>query len=276
MHSALTGAPALGLPVHLYWRGTTYRDPLTATTGSDGGFILTAPAGPWALGINPSRTSGLFCWSKELNVEADTVLDVALAPGYLISGRVTDATTGEPVPPGHIRPGPGLHHIEAGGPRGDVTPRGCVPYTDEWGFLDGNGNYAVWVPAGTYTLYLLALEGWVGTTREVTVVSADVGGVDFSLRRTVRVVGQVVSKGAPLAGVEVHLCCVSLGDGSTPTRLEAFADAAGFFVFDDVPVGSYYVAVVGSSRGCSDRLIDVTVPANDLTMQPIDMTDRCP
>lgn len=163
----------------LYWRGTSYRAPLSAKTGSDGRYTLAAPAGNYALEIMPTRQSGLFYLLREITVQASiSDLDGALAPGYLITGRITDAATGQPVPASHVDGRPGVHHVEPGGSQASTSVG-----NQSWGFLDANGNYAVWVPAGTYKLYVFAFEGWLGTDRTVTVGNASLTGVDFALQR---------------------------------------------------------------------------------------------
>lgn len=179
-----TGLPVPNVKVLLFSTTPTSSQAPTATTGPDGRYALAVPPGIYDLKFVPDKnTSGLYLgWygSRDPYAEADrkhitvdrdlTGIDGQLLPGYFVSGRVTEAATGQPVAAGND-----IHSIQPG--RGNVGG----PF-ESWGFPDRNGQYTMWLPAGTYDIGVVIIARWRSARKTVTITSANVTGVDFALQ----------------------------------------------------------------------------------------------
>lgn len=151
--------------------------------------------------------------------------DLEVTPGALISGTVTEAATGEPVPQINI-------HARAmaypGGARGA-----------SWQIITNqSGAYTVRVPPGEHRVCCmyspnpdLPQEMAQPAAREIEVAEGDILlGIDFALHRQPDLHGQVLTpEGGPAAGVEVLVPTGYMAGGPEPVFISAEADAAGTF-----------------------------------------------
>jgi subtilisin family serine protease len=134
-----------------------------ATTATDGTYTLFLPAGTYdvtvtAFGYEPHVTPGIAIVTDET-----TTHDVAMTPlpRYLVTGTVTTAEDGAPLPDATVR--------ALGVPVAPVT-------------TDGNGNYVLELPVGSYTLEARSGGCTAAEQAEVELVDADITQ-DFQLAR---------------------------------------------------------------------------------------------
>ncbi len=178
-----------------------------------------------------------------VTIGADTSgVDFALDTLGAISGTVTDAVTGEPIP---------YADVEVWNSAGSLV---------EWGYGDSSGNYTVTgLAAGTYFVttdmyyydyaYVDELydnlpcpggyscDPTTGTPISVS-NSSTTSGIDFALDRLGALSGTVTAAatGAPLADVEVRAWDV----GGSNVR-SGWTDSAGVYTIDRLASGTYYV-----------------------------------
>lgn len=187
-------------------------------TDAAGIFTSSLPAGKYRIQFLPPAGHVQQWWkaaydyssATEVVVSASVVgLDVALAPGHTIRGKVTAASTGAAVPGAQV---------SAGGQRADSMPVGT------WsGFADAAGDYFVTVPKDDpqithYTVSFAVYEPgsrfiaefwkgatiYRGTATRLT-ATGDLAGIDAALEQGFFISGRVTSRatGSPLQGVSV-------------------------------------------------------------------------
>lgn len=125
--------------------------------------------------------------------------------------------------------------------------------------VDG-GFEIINVPMGTYTV--TAERGGYETVRELDVLVDGETQSDLELRKLVRLSGQVVVVAPPAARApSVASLLVTLsGDGAPRT---ATTDAAGAFVFADVPAGDYTLSTSGVCLRAA--MVSVSLVSADVT-----------
>jgi hypothetical protein len=169
-----------------------------AFTGSDGKFALAVragsirvvfddPSGTYATLYVPDEESFSIEPSMSVSAGSATGINAALVRAAHITGRVTDRTTGAPLPA-----------ITAAAYNADGTLRA-------FSTTDAAGAYSIVVPPGDYrvgafddALVYLA-QFYPSAAHAVT----NVGGFDFALAKGARVSGTVTSSGMPLANITV-------------------------------------------------------------------------
>ena len=193
-------------------------------------------------------------------------IDFPLSRAGRITGRVTDATTGQPL--------------------GGISLRAEIPATwqQSWsaqsdanghyeigGLIDGsyrvvadvwNGQYASEV-YDDVTCPLQNCQGIAGTPVSVT-VSTTTAGIDFDLMRAGRISGVVrsASDGTPLAGIQVEVVRL---DETVSTSISA---TDGTYVVTGIPNGTFYVRARGRSVGYLDQLFD-SKPCSSSSCPPV-------
>uniref|UniRef100_UPI0018CC17A0 fibronectin type III domain-containing protein n=5 Tax=Microbacterium TaxID=33882 RepID=UPI0018CC17A0 len=146
-----------------------------------------------------------------------TVLDITTQRGWTISGRLTDAATGEPVSGASVR----AHSL--------------VTYSSAYGTTQSDGSYRVVVGApGAWDV--VAAEGsttYSAATRRVTLAGTDLTDITFALAKGQRVSGRATGENTtnPLPGIQVDVwnaageivaSATTAGDGTY--RTPALAD----------------------------------------------------
>ncbi|NJI60299.1 hypothetical protein HCX50_12755 [Microbacterium oxydans] len=120
-----------------------------------------------------------------------TVLDIATQRGWAVSGRLTDAATGEPVSGASVR------------------AQSLVTYSTAYGMTQSDGTYRVVVGApGAWDV--VAAEGsatYSAATRRVTVAGTDLKDITFALAKGQRVSGRATGENTtnPLPGIQVDV-----------------------------------------------------------------------
>jgi hypothetical protein len=136
--------------------------------------------------------------------------------------------------------------------------------------LDGNGNYTVNLPAGSYAVLTQNTQGhineiWpdascsavcdVNALTPVDVTTNAVTGIDFVLAPGGRVSGTVTSSstGLPIAGVTVYL----IDSGENVPFTKGITDVNGVFISEGGTVaGGVYAATLGPNGGYQNELYD--------------------
>ena len=181
-----------------------------------------------------NRTSGTpIVLTGEGDVEG---IDFALQPLGMISGRVTDATTGQPIP---------FIDVEVQSP--DLSGR-------FYGFTDEDGNYRIGgLPSGTFyarteiffdyqdEIYddfpctRFGCDLFSGTPISVE-EGSETSGVDFALRRLGLITGRVTETG----GAPVYDADVTLLDTDGDYVNSSFTDPDGRFTLSNLPAGTFF------------------------------------
>jgi hypothetical protein len=182
-------------------RTATGADGRYAVAVRPGGLRIVAddPSGKYAATYVPNAES----FSMESPVAAaagqTVVVDAMLAIASHLSGRVTDAATGNP-----------LAGMTAAAYNGDGTTRAFA-------VADSTGAYSVVVPAGDYRLgvfdaaliylprFYANQPSFAGATNVHVPTEQTIGGFDFALTKGARVTGRVTSRtsGAPLSAITI-------------------------------------------------------------------------
>jgi carboxypeptidase family protein len=172
-------------------------------------------------------------------------IDFLLDRGATITGRVTDANTGQPIAEAEVA----------------VVSTSRFPYWDSAGITDENGEYRLlWVvgPA-TYHVHVEPRNGYLGEvwrevdcfvdcwTRAGTPITLGIGetaaGIDFTPARGGSISGRVVDRHtrAPLARVGFRLFAENGLSLNVPT---ASTDADGRYVIDGIPTGRFFMVAL--------------------------------
>ena len=170
-------------------------------------------------------------------LDAFAAVDHARSGTGALTGTVTDAVTGEPIP------------------GATVSVTGPVDRERRTG---EDGTYQIGLRVGQYDVTVSAF-GYTGQTAQVVIVDGQATVRDFALDRLTRhaVSGTVVyAHGVPAVGVTVSIL-------STPVP-PATTDANGSYRFADVPEGTYQVRV--SSGRCFEPATRDLVVAGDTTL----------
>ena len=150
---AVNGAPLAGVQVQFGFATQCCVAGGNSRTDSSGAYTLAVPAGSYKILVTPPDTSSGYAPSyygganDYAHAQAVTVgsapvsgIDVALRPGFLVSGRAVSQSGGNPP----VRP------------KFDVGVGGSV-FGDSWvgyGFGAPSGTYGMRLPAGTYTIWV--------------------------------------------------------------------------------------------------------------------------
>lgn len=209
-------------------------------TGADGTFRAVMLAGSYSIQLHPRESAPYYApqwWdgaggaltafgARVVTVDAThtaPAVNATLQPGFLVTGRITDAVSGLPVP-GAI----GMATIPVSGGKG---PTGFV----NGGPADASGAYRYVVGAGTYYLDFMVkspptttyLEQWWQNAPDfahatpVTIGATNTGPFDAALVQGFVVTGRVTSGTAGVGGVFVSAqdanqpCCTWLGGAQT-------------------------------------------------------------
>jgi Carboxypeptidase regulatory-like domain len=221
----------------------------TATTGADGRYAISGPAGPYELGVTATGFQPAFervTLVSGATVMLPTISLIPTGPGnrYVVSGTVTVASPGSPPLAGAV--------VSATGGTSTVTR--------------ADGSYSFVLPWGSYSL---AVSGGGYVTQRVDLtVTGPVSDLNFSLAVfEYRVSGTVRDglSGLPLAGVEVTQGGVPLGPATAANGTFDFALANGShsLVATDVAEPLVYSAVpfqVSVTAGPVDRDLELLPP----------------
>ncbi|ASO19748.1 subtilisin family serine protease [Actinoalloteichus hoggarensis] len=162
----------------------------------------------------------------------------------ILTGTVTDSTTGEPV---------AAARVAVSGPQN----RAVVAAAD--------GTFTLMLPVGEYAVTGNVF-GYAEHGASAAVLADETATVTLALTAlpTHAVSGRISDAGGTgLAGVEVVF-----GDGELPSST---TDAGGDFVFDAVPVGTHRLAAQGS--GCAEPQVGDAVVANGDTIVDFALAD---
>lgn len=258
-------------------------------TGSDGSFSVAMPAGVYSISIRPQVVAPYYAmqwWNStggaliSQNAQVLTVdsthpaptINATLQSGFLVTGRITD-TGGVPVP-GAL--------ANANIPFG---PKGCCGFVNG-GQVDGNGNYAFVLGAGSYYFNFMVkspsspyLQQWWQNKpdfqhADAIVIDATHNASPFNaqLVRGVRISGQVVAAGTTtgIPGVQVGLaiapstpnaCCVGAGGART--------DGNGAFSMLVAPSTAYVLNYGGAQSSYVFRWYDGVVGTRDVSLATV-------
>ena len=293
-----TGNPIVGATVVLH---VTSGDPLpmeevsfTSTDPSGNYEFAGLPAGTYY--VEASHPAGGYAGEYYDNVgallmnrplatswraeegESQTGIDIALAPGGVIEGKVTEATTAQGIG------------------RAVVTV-----YEEDWGAVVGqtttdvDGNYAIGnLPTGTYHVSTDAIvitytseyyggqpmteEGRDGSTPVSVTAGRTTSGIDFVLEDRPYISGTVTDDGDPAKAIEGAV--VTAYDASWQPVDSALSAADGSYEIA-VEAGDYYVAAEGvghareyfeeqSDRGAATQVSpNAPVTGVDFTLTPV-------
>ncbi len=234
---------------------------------ADGAFAIDdVPAGRWSVvatskGYQAGRTSGI----EVTEGETTGGVEVRLAAGTFVKGRVVDATSNAPVANASVtitaagaRPGPGAVMTDAAG--GDVTSDADGRFEIE-GVAKGRQPLHVTHPDYTDVTQTVQV-GEDGATVEVRMTA---GGV---------LTGTVASEsGQPVPGANVALVQAGNGGGFGPGggagAQTNVTDTAGAFRFDHLGAGRYRVEASLGSRTSTpvDVVLQAGQPPQDVVLQ---------
>jgi Carboxypeptidase regulatory-like domain len=231
-----------------------------AVHADDGGFTLDdVAAGKWdvqvrAAGYEEGRVGGIAV------EEGSTVegVDVRLSRGGVISGRVTDARSAQPVRDATVR-------AELSGGGGGPRIRFGPEDNPNEASSDALGQFQITgLPPGSYTV-TASHPDWTEATERVELKEA-AAAVELKMTTGASVGGTVIGVGQrPVAGASVAL---SPGGGGSGMRgpfadgdQSTITDAAGRFRFDRLTAGRY--SLTASLRSQSSSSVEVVVQAND-------------
>jgi protocatechuate 3,4-dioxygenase beta subunit len=207
---------------------------------ADGTFLIeNVPAGTWTVnveaeGYETARLSGVNV--REGETTAD--VEVRVTHGRILSGRVTDAQTGRPVPGATIA----ATSATGAGPGGF---QGVMASSDADGRFELAG-----LALGTYRLQ--AQHPDYAEASQIVDVQQAVGSTDIRLSAGGALAGIVVSEsGGPVAGASVALQSGGGGGprfGGGPGGQPMVTDEAGSFRFDRLAAGRYTIAASAGNR----------------------------
>lgn len=223
----------------------------TATSDSTGAYVIDAvPVGEHTFSVVPPAGYGVVSVPDPIDVPAGSEepivdQDVVLQPAASVSGTVTAGA--QPVPGATVTiTGPGGSSVLTG--------------------ADGSYSFEM-LPPGEYEVTVVVPEGYSPDgpiTQEVTVGATDVADVDFALQRPGAVGGAITDgDGNPVAGVTITLTGPG-GEATTTT------DAAGNYLFDEVPSGEYTATIV-VPEGFEAELTSWTVTITNAGEQRLDL-----
>jgi subtilisin family serine protease len=185
---------------------------------------------------DPSDNDPNFVYG-EGRIDAKAAVDVAKEGGTL-SGTISDASTGDPIPGAHVTANNGEREFNA--------------------TTDGDGNYSLFLAAGSYSVSASAF-GYAETlVTDVIVRTDETTDQDLALVALPRftVSGHVTGSedGAPIEGATVR----AIGTPVPP----ATTDAAGFYSLE-LPIGDYTLRA--GAGGCTENVtVDISL-TEDLT-----------
>ncbi len=173
--------------------------PSPVTTGADGRFTLHG-VGPGLRVFLTVHDSRFF--SQSLVVETDSAstakpMSIALQPARTITGRVTYADTGKPIPHARVIVS-GFNQFQAG-----VGARPFLSETDAEGRFRTNAGTG---PRGTVSAALLDGQPYLATFKEIDWPKGAIAqAVDLALPRGAMIRGKVTEQGSgqPIAGAVV-------------------------------------------------------------------------
>jgi hypothetical protein len=259
---SLTGGPVTGAYLEAIDRSTG-DSAANASTDQNGAYTLTGlSTGSYVLRVDASQSSyqggwyngkdGYLCADQVSVTAPDTTtgIDLSLDKGGSISGRVTDAATGEGV--GNVRV---TYYRQLSGTTIGVVHAGTNPVTDPTGAYTING-----LESGTYRITFSGT-GYVSTSSTVQVTAPDsVTNADAALARGGSISGRVTDNiGGGIYGVVVQAI-----DPVTGSWLKGDnSDENGDYSITGLPNGSYRLFFDGRYNGgyLSDWLKDPVDPS---------------
>jgi hypothetical protein len=236
------GAYTLSFPT---WPGG---GPLSVNLELPPGFVFVAMTNS---GFNPGglQTQRMF----STDVAGDGPIDITLALGHVVEGRVTSGLTGAPLA-GIQLLALNLNSILIYGIDGDAFE------IEDDAMTDATGRYSLTVPSGSYVIYatdqIYANEQAPGAqqrfwSEDPTIFQAShlnvdrgVAGIDIELVPVTVISGEFQSCGAPIVGGPAGVRVVAYLAGGTPccrTVGTATTDDNGTFLMF-VPAGTYRIA----------------------------------
>ena len=232
-------------------------------TDNNGDFDFAIAPGTWIIQFDPQQSNRnlgtaylVQYWNGSATVAGaatitatagggQTNMNVSLAAGFRISGRVTDVAA----------PASGIAGVDVNANDAATLPNQCCPAPVGGANTDSGGYYSFVVPAGTYKIFFNAgntsyISRWYdGTsagandlsTATALVVTADATNISVSLQLGFVITGRVTDAltGNGIANVNVNTydptqhCCAGVGGGGT--------DQNGTYRIV-LPAGSYRVA----------------------------------
>lgn len=231
---AATGAPVAGVTVALYVPSTMAKaySTVTATDGTylfpsvaDGTYGLAASkSGSYLTAWYPNTTDIAHAARLSVTKGSNRTVDQAIAPGYVLSGRLTSSATGDPISGATVR-------VQGGGAEYSAV-------------TDSTGRYSVTgMTAATRTVTILAY-GFTPTTVTSVAIPA-VSSLDRALApvpTSPGIKGTITAQatGLPLAGATVRVWV----KGGAKSATSVVTDEDGRYSIPSIPIGDYEIDVV--------------------------------
>jgi hypothetical protein len=242
------------------------------TTDSNGGYTIGGlPSGAYEVEFEVPYSSQLNFFTQfydekaawpEANLVSVTAgntisgVDEELSNGGQISGKLTSASTGDPIEKATVC---------ASGKSEDGYEGGCATTNTNGEYTIirlRSTEYEVTFNASGYVSDHLGNSGLTEVAGDVSVTIGDItSGVDMSLKELPRIGGRVTnfSSKAPIKGIEVCVRLVSL----TSNGPCATTDANGEYSIPDLEVGEYTVAFSASGLGYLTQYYNETIFSYD-------------
>ena len=234
----------------------------SAITNASGAYTLVVPAGSYTL--TPTKVSCSFApATRDVTVTTGTFSGqdfTATVLTYTTSGRVLD---GNGTPVAGVAIGARLWQPYPG--------PGPSPYNTT---TDADGNYALILPAGVYTLTPTKSNySFTPTTRTVTLLTGNLSGQDFTATAlSYTASGRIADlNGTPIAGVTITAGVAQSYPPPGSSTYNATTDASGNYALV-LPAGAYRLTPTKSSYRFTPTSRTVMVPASNLSGQDFTAT----
>ena len=201
---------------------------VSSATGGPPGSASGNPAGPLMVG------------------DLSTPIDIALGPGHIVEGRITDGNAAAPLPDTRVV-ALGMNSMLIYGGQGDAFEIAATATTD------AAGRYKLTVPSGTYVIQttghvISGVRFWSDDPAVFQVtplkVERDVAGIDIGVVTVAQLAGQVRTGPSFGDGLQGARVAAYLAGGAACCRLVgvAMTSVAGMFLMH-VPPGSYRLVI---------------------------------